>query len=133
MKRNTPWKETTLTLKKRSFVARTQKLLYPLSASKQTFLMTLALLGNISKKIKAMSTLGKHSLASDHLVQQACIYISLGFDSISKGLTMSKVYSSPHCAVLGLHASGPFCCFSIHPEKRHLFLLFKTDKIMTLT
>lgn len=31
---------------------------------------------------------------------------------------MPKVYCSPHRAVLALNPSGPFCCFSTHPEKK---------------
>lgn len=40
-------------------MARTKELLYLSSAPKQTFLMTLVLLGNTYKKIKATSTLLK--------------------------------------------------------------------------
>lgn len=136
-----PWKETShernhLQLRERIvFVASTQKLFNQLPAPRQTFLMTLALLGNTYRKIKLRLHYKKHSLASLHLERQAYTYISLGFSSISKGLIMSKGYYGPHYAMLGLNPSGLICCFNSHPKKkrRALFFLFKIHKIMTLT
>lgn len=113
MKRNTSTSEKSLCLE--------LELLYLLSAPKQPFLMTLALLGNTYKKIKVTFTLQKTFSASDHLVQCTHIYISFGFSFINKGLTLSKVYCSPHCSVFGFSPFGPICCFVTHPEKGGCF------------
>lgn len=108
------------------------KLLYLLSDPKQTFLMTLVLLGNTYKKIKVTFILHLHykirPLASDHLVQHTCIYISFGFDFINKGLTLPKVYCSPHCSISGFSAFGPFCSFVAHPKKGGCFSCSKHAK-----
>lgn len=123
-----PWKETShernhIQLRERIiFVASTQKLFNKLPAPRQTFLMTLALLGNTYRKIKLRLHYKKHSLASHHLERQAYIYISLGFSSISKGLIMSKGYCGPHYAMLGLNPSGLICCFNSHPKKKKGFV-----------